>query len=124
MKFACNHAIATILLMLSLAAPVAAGPLEDGYTAYTRGDFATAMRLMRPLADQGHVTAQTVVGLMYYFNYGDYVSAYMWSRLAAAQGTAFAEMFLKDTAGKMTREQIAQAEELAREWNPTTQLPW
>jgi hypothetical protein len=23
----------------------------------------------------------------------------------------------------MTREQIAQAEELAREWNPTTQLP-
>jgi hypothetical protein len=32
---------------------------------------------MRPLADQGHVTAQTVVGLMYYFNYGeDYVSAY------------------------------------------------
>jgi hypothetical protein len=34
-----------------------------------------------------------------------------------------AEMFLKDTAGKMTREQIAQAEELAREWNPTTQLP-
>ncbi len=44
-------------------------------------------------------------------------------QLAAAQGNAFAEMFLKDTAGKMTREQIAQAEELAREWNPTTQLP-
>ena len=63
------------------------------------------MRLMRPLADQGHVTAQTVVGLMYYFNYGgDYVSAYMWFRLAAAQGNAFAEMFLKDTAGKMTRD--------------------
>jgi hypothetical protein len=51
--------------MLSLAAPVAAGPLEDGYTACTRGDFATAMRLMRPLADQGHVTAQTVVGLIF-----------------------------------------------------------
>jgi hypothetical protein len=125
MTLTLKQGVATILLMLSLAAPVAAGPLEDGYTAYTRGDFATAMRLMRPLADQGHVTAQTVVGLMYYFNYGgDYVSAYMWFRLAAAQGNAFAEMFLKDTAGKMTREQIAQAEELAREWNPTTQLPW
>jgi TPR repeat protein len=124
MTLTLKQGVATILLMLSLAAPVAAGPLEDGYTAYTRGDFATAMRLMRPLADQGHVTAQTVVGLMYYFNYGgDYVSAYMWFRLAAAQGNAFAEMFLKDTAGKMTREQIAQAEELAREWNPTTQLP-
>jgi len=119
MKLTLKHLLATILLMFSLAAPVAAGPLEDGYTAYTRGDFATAMRLMRPLADQGYVTAQTVVGLMYYFNYGgDYVSAYMWFRLAAAQGNALAEMFLKDTADKMTREQIAQAEKLAREWKP------
>jgi hypothetical protein len=40
----------------------------------------------------------------------------MWFRLAAAQGNALAEMFLKDTADKMTREQIAQAEKLAREW--------
>ena len=70
MKLTLKHVVAAILLMLSLAAPVAAGPLEDGYTAYTRGDFATAMRLMRPLADQGNITAQTVVGLMYYFNYG------------------------------------------------------
>ena len=124
MNFACNHAIATILLMLSLAAPVAAGPLEDGYTAYTRGDFATAMRLMRPLADQGNITAQTVVGLMYYFNYGgDYVSAHMWFNLAAARGNAFAEMFLKDTADKMTPAQIAEAQKLAREWKPKIQLP-
>jgi TPR repeat protein len=102
MALTLKHVVAAILLMLSLAAP-AAGPLEDGYTAYTRGDFATAMRLMRPLADQGDVTAQTVVGLMYYFNYGDRVSAYMWFNLAAAQGNAFAEMFLRDTADKMTR---------------------
>ena len=118
MKLTLKHVLATVLLMFSLAAPVAAGPLEDSYTAYTRGDFATAIQLMRPLADQGHVTAQTVVGLTYYFNYGDYVSAYMWFRLAAAQGNALAEMFLKDTADKMTREQIAQAEKLAREWTP------
>jgi TPR repeat protein len=124
MKLTLKYVLAAILLMFSLAAPVAAGSLEDGYTAYTRGDFATAMRLMRPLADQGYVTAQTVVGLMYYFNYGgDYVSAYMWFTLAAAQGNAFAEMFLKDTADKMTWEQVAQAEKLAREWKPTTQLP-
>ena len=76
MTLTLKHVVAAILLMLSLAAPVAAGPLEDGYTAYTRGDFATAMRLMRPLADQGNITAQTVVGLMYYFSYGgDYVEA-------------------------------------------------
>src|SRR5262249_61848449 len=112
MKLTLKHAFAAVLLMLGLAAPVAAGPLEDGYTAYTRGDFATAMRLMRPLADQGYVTAQTVVGLMYYFNYGgDYVSAYMWVTLAAAQGEAFAEMFLKDNADKRAPGQIDPAEE-------------
>ena len=81
------------------------------------------MRLMRPLADQGDVTAQTVVGLMYYFNYGDRVSAYMWFNLAAAQGNAFAEMFLRDTADKMTPDQIAEAQKLAREWKPNTQSP-
>ena len=124
MKLAFKHTIATILLMLSLAAPLVAGPLEDGYSAYTRGDFATAMQIMRPLADQGDVTAQTVVGLMYYFNYGgDYVSAHMWFNLAAAQGNAFAEMFLKDTADKMTPAQIAEAQKLAREWKPNAQSP-
>ena len=78
------------------------------------------MQIMRPLADQGYVTAQTVVGLMYYFNYGgDYVSAHMWFNLAAAQGHGFAEMFLKDAADKMTPEQIAEAQKLARDWKPT-----
>jgi TPR repeat protein len=115
---------AAIILVLTFATPMAAGPLEDGYAAYQRGDFATAMQIMRPLADQGHVTAQNVVGLLYYFNYGgDYVSAYMWFNLAAAQGNSFAEMFLKDTADKMTPEQIAEAQKLARKWRPTTQPP-
>jgi uncharacterized protein len=123
MTLTLKYVVAAILLMLSLAAPLAAGSLEDGYTAYTRGDFATAMRLMRPLADQGDVTAQTVVGLMYYFNYGDRVTAYMWFNLAAAQGNAFAEMFLRDTADKMTPAQIAEAQKLAREWKPNTQSP-
>ena len=76
-----------------------------------------------PLVAQSEHSAAPAL-LMYYFNYGgDYVSAYMWFRLAAAQGNAFAEMFLKDTADKMTREQIAQAEKLACEWSLITQLP-
>ena len=108
MNLTLKHAAATIILMLSLAAPLVAGPLEDGYSAYTRGDFATAMRIMRPLAEQDHATAQTVVGLIHYFNYGDYVSAHMWVSLAAAQGHAFAEMFLRDAADKMTSDQIAE----------------
>jgi hypothetical protein len=124
MRYAFRATFAAIILVLTFAVPMAAGPLEDGYGAYTRGDFATAMQIMQPLADEGDVTAQTVVGLIYYFNYGgDYVNAYMWFNLAAAQGHSFAEMFLKDTADKMTSEQIAEAQKLAREWKPITQPP-
>src|SRR5262249_52551826 len=121
MAYAFRAIFAAIILLSTFAAPMAAGPLEDGYAAYTRGDFTTAMQIMRPLADQGHVTAQNVVGLLYYFIGGDYVSAYMWFNLAAPQGNSLAEMFLKDTADKMTPEQIADAQQLARKWRPTTQ---
>ena len=58
-------AFAAIVLLLSLAAPVAAGPLEDATAAYDRGDYATALRLLRPLADQGDAIAQFNLGLMY-----------------------------------------------------------
>jgi hypothetical protein len=42
-----------------------AGPLEDGHTAYKRGDFATALSVWRPLAAQGNAWAQANLGTMY-----------------------------------------------------------
>lgn len=36
MELTLKRAIAAILLMLSFAAPVAAGPLEDAFAAYSR----------------------------------------------------------------------------------------
>ncbi len=42
-----------------------AGPLEDSRAAYQRGDYATAMALLRPLAESGHAAAQYGLGLMY-----------------------------------------------------------
>jgi len=50
---------------LCLAAPVAAGPFEDGVAAAERGDYATALRLWHLLADQGAAEAQTNLGKMY-----------------------------------------------------------
>ena len=35
-----------------------AGPLEDGRTAYVNGDYAEALRLLRPPAEQGDASAQ------------------------------------------------------------------
>ena len=90
-------AFAAIVLLLSLAAPVAAGPLEDATAAYNRGDYATALRLLRPLADQGDASAQNILGLMYRQGRGvlpDDAEALKWFRLAADQGTASAQFNL------------------------------
>jgi uncharacterized protein len=51
----------------------------------------------------------------------DYVLAYMWANLAAAQGTLWGEDAAKARdriAELMTPEQIAEAQKLAREWRP------
>ena len=42
-----------------------AGPWEDGMAAYNRGDYLPAIRLFRPLAENGNRKAQNVIGAMY-----------------------------------------------------------
>ncbi len=72
-----------LLLALGLAAPVLAGPYEDADAAYYKGDYTTALRLYRPLADKGNVDAQHNLGFMYENGRGvpqDYVQAVAWYR--------------------------------------------
>ena len=81
------------------AAPVGAAPLEEGNGAYMHGDYATAERLLRPLAEQGNATAQFDLGGMYYHGRGvpqDYAAALTWYGKAADQGDARAENGLGD----------------------------
>lgn len=87
---------ALIALALS-AAPVSAGTFDDALAAHQRGDYAEAMRLWRPLAEQGYAGAQYNLGLMYYNGEGvpqDYAAAARWYRMAAEQGVAFAQTVL------------------------------
>jgi len=44
------------------------------------------------------------------------VLAYMWSNLAAAQGDVGAQQHKDFVEQRMTREQIAEAQRLSREW--------
>ena len=90
--------IKAFLLVLTLAASLAsaavAGPYEDGPAAYIKGDYATALKLYRPLADQGYAEAQFMLGLMYHGGQGvpqDYAQAVSWFRKAADQGYAYAQ---------------------------------
>jgi TPR repeat protein len=65
-----KHALAAIILALSLTAPVAAGPFEDATAAYDKGDYAAALRLLGPLANQGDAIAQSNLGFMYFRGQG------------------------------------------------------
>lgn len=47
-----------------------AGPFEDGDAAYWRHDYAEALRILRPLADQGDTNAQVDMGYMYLNGFG------------------------------------------------------
>lgn len=78
-----------LILLVCVAAPAVAGPYEDGKAAYDKKDFATALRLWRPLAMKGDAVAQYSLGSMY--RYGqvvprDYVTVVAWYHKAAEQG--------------------------------------
>ena len=83
-----------LVLFVCAATPVSAGPSEDAYAAYSRGDYATALRLWRPLADQGNAYAQTQLGVMYELGRGvpkGNATAAAWYRKAAEQGYAIGQ---------------------------------
>jgi TPR repeat protein len=89
------HEMKRLLLTLVLLWPAAVlADLSGGLAAVRRGDFATAMREWRPLAEAGNADAQFNLGLMYDKGEGvpeDDAEAVKWYRLAAAQGQAFAQ---------------------------------
>ena len=185
--------ILMIALFVGLAATPASAGWDEGAAAYGRGDYETALREWRPLAERGNAKAQYYLGLMYAEgqgvpqNYGeaakwwrkaaelgyvgaqynlgimydngrgvaqdyaeamkwyrkaaelgdaqaqhnvgsmydkgqgvaqDNVQAYMWLNLAAAQRDETARENRDIVAKRMTPEQIAEAQRLAREWKP------
>ena len=91
-------------------------------------DYAEAVKWYRLAADQGMGEAQYNLGVMYKNGPGlpqDYVQAHMWFNLAASQFPAWEKDKRGDAvkardylASKMTPAQIAEAQKLAREWEP------
>jgi TPR repeat protein len=74
-----------------------AGPLEDAKSALQRSDYAAALQILRPLADQGNANAQFNLGVIYDRGQGvpqDYAQAVAWYRKAAEQGDPFAQFNL------------------------------
>ena len=94
------------LVLGAIAKAAVAGSLEDIY---------------RVGAEKRNASAQFSLGFMYEKGQGvpqDYVQAYMWFNLAAAQGTKGAAEWREHIAARMTPAQIAEAKKLANEWKP------
>ena len=67
------------------------------YAAFDKGNFAVALKLARPLAEEGDARARSLMGYLYYHARGvkqDDAEALKWFRLAADQGDASAQLHL------------------------------
>jgi TPR repeat protein len=88
--------IALALSICSLTTPVWAD-FETGMDAHQRGNYATALREWRPLAEEGDAQAQLHLGLLYAKGNGvsqNYTMARQWYEKAATQGYAMAQFHL------------------------------
>ncbi len=112
-----KRGILAVFLALMLTVPVSAADWQVGREAYERGDYATALKEWRPLAEQGDAGAQYNLGILHYRGWGvaeDYVEAVKWYRLAAEQGHAGAQLQLGSMYAK--GEGVAQDNVLAHLW--------
>ena len=105
-----------VMLLVSSAAPAWAG-FDEGTAAYVRGDYATALREWKPLAEHGLAAAQYNLGIMYSKGLGvarDDGEAVKWYRNAAEQGYASAQHNLG--VRYATGEGVGQDPQEARRW--------
>ena len=90
-----NHLfILPVLFLTLLVGNPASADFQKGFDAYERGDYATALREFRPLAEQGNASAQNNLGVMYEKGQGvsqNDKTAVKWYRFAAEQGFAIAQ---------------------------------
>ena len=86
--------IPVLLFSLFLGASSYSADFNKGLTAAQSGDWATALKEWKPLAEKGDVDAQTNLGLMYQNGWGvpqDDKEAVRWYTLAAEQEHAKAQ---------------------------------
>ena len=143
------HGLNTVILVLVLTAAVAAqsteienlrlaaeqgdaGAQHDLGVMYANGqgvpqDYQEAVKWSRRAAEQGEDYAQFVLGGMYFLGQGvrkNDVQAHKWLNLAASRTTPGKEesyRSMRETLVRiMTASQLAEAQRLAREWQPKT----
>ena len=77
-----KHILTGLVVAVVMTGAAVAGPMEDGYDAIDRCDYATAVQLYRPLAEQDNVKAQFMLGTAYR-GLGNGAEAAKWYRKVA-----------------------------------------
>ena len=91
---------AKIILLLSfvlLQVNAYANSFEEGKQAYLKKDYVTALKILKPLAENGNAKAQITMGLMYDYGHGvdkDPAESIKWYRMAAEQGEPLVQLDL------------------------------
>lgn len=81
--------ISIAIMVLLLPKFAFADALEEGKAAYLEKNYAKAMEILKPLAEEGNSEAQVTVGIMYDYGHGVEANpeeAFKWYKLAAEQG--------------------------------------
>ncbi len=89
--------IGIVALSLIATSQLTGADLLTGVSAFQKGDYATALRELRPLAEKGDAAAQAMLGLIYYQGKGvqqDYREALSWYFRAADRGDTSAQLAL------------------------------
>ena len=82
-------------------------------------DYKEAVKWIRLSTEQGNADAQVALGMLYSNGFGvdqDYVEAYKWLSIAGANVDKKGREGREQVEKRMTPDQIAEAQKLAREW--------
>lgn len=102
---------------IALSVMLFAAPFQDGIKAFDNKDYATAIKIWQPLADEGNMAAQYNMGILFENAFGvDHsdVEAFKWYSKAAAQGHMDSQFNLGIMYGSGVGTQ--KNEELAEKW--------
>src|SRR5258708_35408864 len=112
-----NLALALLILVLGFVGPATAAELDDAVAAAHRGDYATALGRLSPLAEKGDARAQFDLGFMQPYGWGVQrkpAEAIAWYRKAAEQGLPAAQHFVGRAYGH--GERLRPAHRQASRW--------
>lgn len=125
-------AAALFLSFLMFTSASFAGQVEDGIAAFNRKDYDAAVKLLKPLAEQGNPEAQYQLGYMYLYGTGlpkNYTEAWFWLTIASNASAPDPKSAVTAAAGRnqilknLTADEVAAVKKRVEEWKPVEPPP-